>query len=195
MIRICLVGDIGSGKTYISKLFTTPCFSADREVENIYKKNRKCYIALKKKFPEFVKKFPIKKSELSDAIKNKISNLKKIGIVVHPFVRKELKVFLNKNKKKKIVVLDIPLYLENKMNKKNDIIIFLKTTKKDVDKRLKKRKNFSKKILNILRKSQLPLEQKQKKSKYILINNYDAAIMKKNVRILKGKILNDRSSS
>jgi len=195
MIRICLVGDIGSGKTYISKLFTTPCFSADREVENIYKKNRKCYIALKKKFPEFVKKFPIKKSELSDAIKNKISNLKKIGIVVHPFVRKELKVFLNKNKKKKIVVLDIPLYLENKMNKKNDIIIFLKTTKKDVDKRLKKRKNFSKKILNILRKSQLPLEQKQKKSKYILINNYDAAIMKKKVRILKGKILNDRSSS
>ena len=195
MIRICLVGDIGSGKTYISKLFTTPCFSADREVENIYKKNRKCYIALKKKFPEFVKKFPVKKSELSDAIKNKISNLKKIGIVVHPFVRKELKVFLNKNKKKKIVVLDIPLYLENKMNKKNDIIIFLKTTKKDVDKRLKKRKNFSKKILNILRKSQLPLEQKQKKSKYILINNYDAAIMKKKVRILKGKILNDRSSS
>ena len=195
MIRICLVGDIGSGKTYISKLFTTPCFSADKEVENIYKKNRKCYIALKKKFPEFVKKFPIKKSELSDAIKNKISNLKKIGIVVHPFVRKELKVFLNKNKKKKIVVLDIPLYLENKMNKKNDIIIFLKTTKKDVDKRLKKRKNFSKKILNILRKSQLPLEQKQKKSKYTLINNYDAAIMKKKVRILKGKILNDRSSS
>ncbi len=195
MIKISLVGDIGSGKTYISKLFTSPCFSADDEVTKIYKKNRKCYIALKKKFPKFVKKFPIKKSELSDAIKNKISNIKKIGVIVHPFVRKELKIFLNKNKRKKIVVLDIPLYLENKMNMKNDIIIFLKTMKKDVDKRLKKRKNFSKKLLNILRKFQLPLKLKQKKSNYILVNNYNAAIMSKRVKILKDKILNDRSSS
>ncbi|MFL2895834.1 MAG: dephospho-CoA kinase [Candidatus Pelagibacter sp.] len=165
------------------------------EVAKIYKNNRKCYIALKKKFPKFIKKFPIKKSELSNIIKNKISNLKKIGVIVHPFVRKELKAFLNKNNNKKIVVLDIPLYLENKMNKKKDIIIFLKTIRKEADKRLKKRKNFSKKLLNILRKSQLTLKQKRKRSKYILVNNYDAAIMKKKVKILKDKILNDRSSS
>ena len=195
MIKISLVGDIGAGKTYVSKLFMTPCFSADIEVAKIYKKNRKCYFALKKKFPKFIKKFPIKKSELSNIIENKISNLKKIGVIVHPFVRKQLKTFLNKNNNKKIVVLDIPLYLENKMNKKDDIIIFLKTIKKEADKRLKKRKNFSKKLLNILRKSQLPLKQKRIKSKYILVNNYDAAIMKKKVKILKDKILNDRSSS
>ena len=47
----------------------------------------------------------------------------------------------------------------------------------------------------MLRESQLPLKQKRKKSKYILVNNYDAAIMKKKVKILKDKILNDRSSS
>tara|TARA_B100000989_G_scaffold52671_1_gene35181 strand:+ start:105 stop:692 length:588 start_codon:yes stop_codon:yes gene_type:complete len=195
MIKIILVGDIGAGKTYVSKLFMTPCFSADTEVSKVYKNNKKCYIALKKKFPKFIKKFPIKKSELSNIIKNKISNLKDIGVLVHPFVRKELKKFLNKNNNKKIVVLDIPLYLENKMNKKNDVIIFLKTIKKEADKRLKKRKNFSEKLLNILRKSQLPLKQKRKKSKYILVNNYDAVIMKKKVKILKNRILNDRSSS
>ena len=195
MIKISLVGDIGAGKTYVSKLFMTPCFSADIEVAKIYKNNRKCYTALKKKFPKLIKKFPIKKSEISNIIKNKISNLKDIGVIVHPFVRKELKKFLNKNNNKKIVVLDIPLYLENKMNKKNDIIIFLKTIKREADKRLKKRKNFSEKLLNILRKSQLPLKQKRKKSKYTLVNNYDAAIMKKKVKILKNRILNDRSSS
>tara|TARA_B100001769_G_scaffold233821_1_gene197432 strand:- start:778 stop:1365 length:588 start_codon:yes stop_codon:yes gene_type:complete len=195
MIKISLVGDIGAGKTYVSKLFMTPCFSADKVVARIYKNNIKCYIALKKKFPEFIKKFPIKKSELLNIIKNKTSNLKEVGVIVHPFVRKELKTFLSENNNKKIVVLDIPLYLENKMNKKDDIIIFLKTVKKEADKRLKKRKNFSNKLLNILRKSQLPLKQKIKKSKYILVNNYDAAIMKKRVKILKDKILNDRSSS
>ena len=81
------------------------------------------------------------------------------------------------------------------MCKRNDIIIFLKTKKKDVYKKLKKRKNFNQKLLNILKKSQLTLKQKQNKSDYVLVNNYNSAIMKKKVKMLKTKILNDRSST
>tara|TARA_B100000989_G_C19335562_1_gene382749 strand:+ start:123 stop:710 length:588 start_codon:yes stop_codon:yes gene_type:complete len=195
MIKIVLVGDIGSGKTYISKLFKAPYFSADTEVKKIYKNNRKCFLALRKKFPNLIKTFPIKKKELSNVIKKNLFDLKKIGLVVHPFVRKKLKIFLKKNKKKKIVLLDIPLYLENKMYQKGDVVIFLKTKRKDVVKRLKKRKNFNKKLLEILRKFQLTLKQKQKKSKYVLVNNYNSANIKNKVKILKDKILNDRSSS
>ncbi len=195
MIKISLVGDIGSGKTHVSKLFKAPCFSADIEVKKLYKNNRQCFIKLKKKFPQFIKTFPIKKTELSKTIKKKFSNLKSIGFIVHPFIRKKLRMFLKKNRKKKIVVLDIPLYLENKMYKRGDVIIFLKTSRKKVNSRLKKRKNFNQKIINILRKSQLTLKQKKNKSNYILVNNYNNAIMKKKVRILKTKILNDRSSA
>ena len=195
MIKISLVGDIGSGKTYVSKLFGVPCFFADIEVKKLYRNNRKCFIQLKKKFPQFIKTFPIKKTELSKTVKNKFSNLKSIGFIVHPFIRKKLNSFLEKNKKKKIVVLDIPLYLENKMYKRDDVIVFLKTSKKDVNKKLKKRKNFNQKLINILRKSQLTLKQKKNKSNYVLVNNYNSAIMKKKVKILKAKILNDRSST
>ena len=195
MIRISLVGDIGSGKTYVSKLFGAPCFFADIEVKKLYRNNRQCFIQLKKKFPKFIKTFPIKKIELSKTVKNKFSNLKSIGFIVHPFIRKKLNSFLKKNKKKKIVVLDIPLYLENKMYKRDDVIIFIKTSKKDVNKKLKKRKNFNQKLINILRKSQLTLKQKKNKSNYVLVNNYNSAIMKKKVKILKAKILNDRSST
>tara|TARA_B100000989_G_C19335586_1_gene382757 strand:+ start:123 stop:710 length:588 start_codon:yes stop_codon:yes gene_type:complete len=195
MIRIVLVGDIGSGKTHISKLFQTPYFSADKEVKKIYKRSRKCFIFLRKKFPNFIKTFPIKKKELTSVIKNNIFDLKKIGIVVHPFVRKRLKKFLEKNKNEKIVLLDIPLYLENKMYQKGDVIIFLKTKRKDVVKRLKKRKNFNKNMLRVLRKFQLTLKQKQEKSNYILVNNYNSANIKNKIKILKDKILNDRSSS
>ena len=195
MIKISLVGDIGSGKTFVSKLFKAPCFFADVEVKKLYRSNRQCFIKLKKKFPKFIKTFPIKKNELSNTIKNKSSNLKSIGFIVHPFIRKKLNIFLKKNRGKKIVVLDIPLYLENKMYKRDDIIIFLKTKKKDVDLRLKKRKNFNQKLLNILRKSQLTLKQKKNKSNYVLVNNYNSAIMQRKVKILKTKILNDRSSS
>jgi len=195
MIKISLVGDIGSGKTHVSKLFRAPCFFADAEVKKLYRNNKQCFIKLKKKFPEFIKSFPIKKIELSNIIKNKFSNLKRIGYIVHPFIKKKLTMFLKKNRKKKIVVLDIPLYLENKMYKRNDVIIFLKTKKKDVNSRLKKRKNFNQKLLNILRKSQLTLKQKKNKSNYVLVNNFNNAIMKKKVKILKAKILNDRSST
>ena len=195
MIKIILVGDIGSGKTYISKLFKAPCFFADIEVERLYQSDRQCFNKLKKKFPQFIKTFPIKKIELSNTIKSNSSNLKSIGLIVHPFIRKKLNMFLKKNRKKKIVVLDIPLYLENKMYKSNDVIIFLKTKKKDVDKKLKKRKNFNQKLIKILRKSQLTLKQKKIKSNYVLVNNYNSAIMKRKVRILKAKILNDRSST
>ena len=195
MIKISLVGDIGSGKTHVSKLFKAPCFFADIEVKKLYRNNKQCFVKLKKKFPQFIKTFPIKKNELSNTIKNKFSNLKSIGFIVHPFIRKKLNIFLKKNRKKKIVVLDIPLYLENKMYKSNDVIIFLKTKKKDVDKKLKKRKNFNQKLINILRKSQLTLKQKKNKSNYVLVNNYNSAIMQRKVKILKTKILNDRSSS
>ena len=195
MIKISLVGDIGSGKTHVSKLFKAPCFFADIEVKKLYRNNKQCFIKLKKKFPQFIKTFPIKKIELSNTIKNKFSNLKSIGFIVHPFIRKKLRMFLKKNRKKKIVVLDIPLYLENKMHKRNDVIIFLKTKRKDVNSRLKKRKNFNQKLLNILRKSQLTLKQKKNKSNYVLMNNFNNAIMKRKVKILKTKILNDRSST
>jgi dephospho-CoA kinase len=43
MIRIAVIGDIGSGKSYIAKLFGYPVFNADQEVGEIYKKSRKCY--------------------------------------------------------------------------------------------------------------------------------------------------------
>ena len=195
MIKISLVGDIGSGKTYISKLFRAPCFSADLEVIKLYKTSKNCFRALKKKFPKFIKSFPIRKKELTQVINKNFSNLKKIGSIVHPFIRKRFNHFIKENYKSKMVVLDIPLYLENKLNKKKDIIIFLKTKKKDVYKRLKKRKNFNKKLLNTLKKSQFSLKHKKNKSDYILINNYNSVIMKKRVNTLKRKILNDRNSS
>ena len=195
MIKISLVGDIGSGKTHISKFFKAPCFFADTEVKKLYRNNKQCFIKLKKKFPQFIKTFPIKKIELSNTINNKFYNLKSIGFIVHPFIRKKLRIFLKRNRKKKIVVLDIPLYLENKMYKRNDVIIFLKTKRKDVNSRLKKRKNFNQKLLNILRKSQLTLKQKKNKSNYVLVNNFNNAIMRRKVKILRIKILNDRSST
>ena len=49
MKRIGILGDIGSGKSYIAKLFGYPVFNADTEVGQIYKKNKNVFKKLKKK--------------------------------------------------------------------------------------------------------------------------------------------------
>ena len=195
MIRIGVIGGIGSGKSFISKLFKSPVFSADREVEFLYKNNLECYRKLKKKLPRFVKSFPILKSQLIKAINEDKKNLKRISSVVHPLVRKKLKSFLNKNKKNKIIVLDIPLLIENKLYNKKDILIFVNSNQNKVINRLRKRKNYNKQILSNLRKNQANLLKKRKLANYIVDNNFSPNIMKKKISSLKNKILNERNST
>ena len=125
MIRIGIVGSIGSGKSYIAKKFGYPVFSADTEVSKIYRKSKKCFKRLKRTFPKYIFSFPIRRKELSNAVMKNKDNIKKINKIVHPEVRLRMKKFIKKNKKKKIVILDIPLLLENRINKKKDIIIFI----------------------------------------------------------------------
>ncbi len=163
MIRIGILGDIGSGKSHISKIFGYPVFNADEEVAKLYKKNKKVYIKLNKTLPKFIHTFPIKKNEISRAILLNKSNLKKIIHIVHFEIRKKLKSFLIKNKNKKIIVLDIPLLLENKLNKKKDILIFIEAKRLDILKKLKKRSNFNSKLFKKFKNIQLPLEYKKKK--------------------------------
>ena len=189
MIRICIVGEIGSGKSYISKQFGFPVFNADLEVNKIYKKNRNCFKKLNKIFPNYIYSFPIKKKEIVEAILKNNENIKKINKVVHYEVRLLMNKFLKKNKKKKFVVLDIPLLLENKINNKKDILIFVQANKIEIKKRLRKRKNFNPIILKRLKKLQLSIENKKKKSNYIIKNNFKSTSIRKNVKLLKNKIL------
>ena len=125
MIRLAVIGDIGSGKSYVAKLFGYPVFNADVEVSRLYKKNRKCFKKLKKILPDYIKSFPIKKEKLSEAIIDDDRNLKKIVKIIHPEVRLSMNNFIRRNKHKKFVILDIPLLMENKINKKNDVLIFV----------------------------------------------------------------------
>ena len=195
MIRVGVMGGIGSGKSFIAKLFNCPVFNADKEVNRVYKNDKNCFVKLKKKLPNFINSFPVKKKQLINAIKEDKKNLAIISSIVHPIVRKRMKVFLAKNKKNKMVVLDIPLLIENKLNKKDDVLLFVKSKKKEVLKRLKKRTNFDAKVLKSLNENQIILLKKRKLANYIVDNNFTKIIMKKKVNFLKKKILYERNST
>ena len=86
-------------------------------------------------------------------------------------------------------MLDIPLYFENKINKKGDIIIFVDAKKSEINRRLKRRRNFNYKIFNRFKKIQLPIQIKKKKSNFVIINDFKNVSLKKNVKLIKKIIL------
>jgi len=189
MIRIGILGDIGSGKSYVANNFGYPVFNADHEVTKLYKKDKKIFKKLKKKLPKYITSFPISKNEITKAILSNKVNLKKIITIVHLEVRKALRLFLKKNKEKKIVVLDIPLLLENKINNKKDILVFVDSKRKDIEKRLKKRLNFNEKLINNFKKVQLNIKYKKKKSNFIIKNDFKNKTIKKEIKKVLSKIL------
>ncbi|MDC1365820.1 dephospho-CoA kinase [Pelagibacteraceae bacterium] len=189
MIKIAVVGDIGSGKSHIAKLFGYPVFNADQEVASIYRKNQNCFKKLKKNLPKYFSVFPANKIQIIRAIEDSEKNLKKITKIIHPEVRKKLSIFLEKNKKRKAVILDIPLLLENKINQKSDIIVFVQSKKSEIIKRLKKRDNFNLNLYNQFKKIQLPLYYKKKKSNHIIKNNFTNKFVKISVKKIIKKII------
>ena len=189
MKRIGILGDIGSGKTYVAKCFGFPVFNADLEVAKIYKNDKKVFQKLKKKLPQYFNSFPIKKKEIIMAILSNKKNLKEIIKIVHYEVRKKMNNFLKKNRHKKLVVLDVPLLLENKINKKKDILIFVESKKSEILERLKKRKNFNLKILNNFKKIQLSLAFKKKRSQFIIKNNFKKNSVKIKIKEIKKNLI------
>tara|TARA_B110000008_G_C16812875_1_gene501471 strand:+ start:263 stop:841 length:579 start_codon:yes stop_codon:yes gene_type:complete len=192
MIKIGILGDIGSGKSFAAQNFGYPVFDADKEVAQLYKKDKKIYGKFKKILPKYFNSFPIDKKEVSSAILANKNNLNKIIKIVHSEIRKKMNIFLNENKKKnkRIVILDIPLLLENKINKKEDILVFVQANKNDILKRIKKRENFNNNLLIKFKNIQLPLNYKKKKSQFIIKNNFTKKSIKKEINsILKEIIL------
>ena len=188
MIKIAILGDIGSGKTYIANNFGYPVFNADLEVSRLYKNDKKIFYKLRKKLPKYIFSFPVDKNQITNAILDNKKNLIKIITVMHKEVRKKMNLFLKKNKNKKIIILDIPLLLENKIAKKNDILVFVQSSKSAIKKRLEKRPNFNEELLNKFKKIQLPLEYKKKKSRFVIKNDFTSKTVKRSIKNILKKV-------
>ena len=189
MIRIGILGDIGAGKSYVAYKFGYPVFNADQEVSKLYKKDKKIFNKLNKKLPQYIYTFPISKNEIAKAILINNVNLKKIVNVVHFEIRKKLKLFLKKNRNKKVVILDIPLLLENKIDNQNDILVFVDSNKMEIEKRLKKRLNFNRKLINKFRKIQFSPVYKKRRSSFIIKNNFKKKSLNKGIKKILDNIL------
>lgn len=181
MTVVGITGSIASGKSTVAQIIAKnkyPLFNADKIVLNLYK-NKNNIKLLIKKFD--LKKKKNIKEQIKSIIRKNQKKLRMLESIIHPLVRKKMKTFLKK--KNKILVLEIPLLIENKLEKYFNKIIFVDAKKTLRLKRYLKN-NIDKKTFNILNKRQLSPAIKKKKCDAVINNNYSLAILKKNVKNL-----------
>jgi dephospho-CoA kinase len=180
MIKIGITGSLASGKTTASKILSYkrgPLFSADVAVKELYK-NKNFRSLVSKEFG-IENNNQIKKSIKKLLIKDK-KNLKKLEKLIHPQVRKKMKKFTYKNRYKKTLFYEIPLLIESKLMSFFNLIIFIKSKKKTRLKRFKLKKG-DKKLFNFLNNQQMIESKKIKFCNYVVVNDKNLNILKKNL--------------
>ena len=85
---------------------------------------------------------------------------------------------------------DVISSINNKLNKKGDVLIFVEAKRKDIQKRLKKREHFNETLNRNLKSLQLPLTIKKKLSNFVIKNTFNAKRIKNDVKHIKTEILN-----
>ena len=79
--------------------------------------------------------------------------------------------------------------LENKINKKKDILVFVDAKKINIEKKKKKRINFNRKLLNKFKKIQYSCKYKKKRSHFVIKNNFTKKSVKLGISYILNKIL------
>ncbi len=186
MMKIGITGSLASGKTTASKILSLkkgPLFSADKAVKELYQ-NKKFKLLIRKRF-NIKNNYQIKKY-LKKLILADKKNIKKLEKIIHPLVRKRMKKFTSKNKHKKFLFYEIPLLIESKLMKDFSLIIFIKA-KKQLRLRRFLSKGGNKGLFNLLNNKQLKDSKKIKYSDYVVVNENDLNILKRNLLAIISK--------
>ena len=194
MIKVGILGSVGSGKSFVANIFKElgfNIFSADQVVSQIYERNKNINKKISIFFKLKLNRGKINKNELRDTLKKNPKKFKYLNKIIHPIVRKKLILFLSKYKKTKLVVLDIPLLIENKMFSFVDIFIFIKTKPNIFKIRIKKRKNLDKQFLKLLENQQADEKIKKGYADFTVDNSTKDKVKLQVKKILDKILLND----
>ena len=180
MIKIGITGSLSSGKTTASKILSFrrgPLFSADRAVKDLYQ-NKNFRSLIQRRFKMKNDK-QIKKSLKMLILENK-KNIKKLEKIIHPLVRKKMRIFTLQNRNKKFLFYEIPLLIESKLMKHFNVVIFIKAKKKLRLKRFQSKRG-DKTLFNLLNNKQMSDKKKIKFCDYVVVNDKNIKMLKKNL--------------
>ena len=184
-IKIGITGSIGMGKTTVLLLFEKngiKVWNADLEVHKLYKNGNEGYKNIISIYPQLKDEIEIDRKKVSNLIRQKKIDLKKIEEIIHPLLKKSRLKFIKENEKEKIIAFEIPLLYETGANKWLDYIISVYCSKKTQMQRLYERKNFNKNKINYLLSKQISIKNKIKNADFLINTDQKKMTVEKKVR-------------
>ena len=193
-IKIGITGSIGMGKTTVLLMFEKngiKVWNADLEVRKLYENGNEGYKNIISIYPQLKDKIEIDRKKISNLIKQKIIDLKKIEKIIHPLLKKNRLNFIKENKRERIIAFEIPLLYETGANKWLDYVISVYCSNKTQMERLYDRKNFNKDKINYLLSKQISVEYKNKHANFLINTDKKKLDVEEEVRKII-KILENR---
>ena len=185
---IGITGSIGSGKTTVASIFSRQGFlliDADEISHSLIRKNRAGYRKVLTEFGDKIldKNMDIDRKKLGDIVFNDARKLDKLNSLLHPSIGSEIRKKTKKSKNKDFV-LDIPLLIETNAKNLVDKIVLVKSDKRDIFSRL--RKKYPREKIEKILKSQMPFKQKLRYADFVVKNDgNDKGLEKQVLEILK----------
>ena len=175
---IAITGGIGSGKsTFCSKLKEKgfKIHSSDEQVAKIYKNPEKKFVTYLRTIglSKSISKKNIDKKIISKIIFENKQIRKKLELYIFKIVRKKRSDFIKqeKQKKTKLIFIDIPLLFENNLEKHFNKVISIIASKRVRLKRLKKTRKMTENQFKNIARTQTSDVIRKKKSDYVIYNN------------------------
>jgi dephospho-CoA kinase len=127
MYLLGLTGSVGMGKTTTANVFRrfgAAVYDADATVHQLMGSGGSALGLVKRVFPDVVKNNSIDRKALGLIVYNDKKALSDLELILHPLVQKAQARFLRQcaKSRKKLVVLDIPLLFENKIDRYFDAV-------------------------------------------------------------------------
>jgi len=115
MLVLGLTGSIGMGKSTVAAMFAeegVPVFDADAEVHKLQGPDGRLVTEIEAAFPGTTGESGVDRPLLGKAVFGNPEALRQLEAIVHPAVAEERARFLDSNRDRPLVLLDIPLLFE-----------------------------------------------------------------------------------
>lgn len=184
-----LTGGIGSGKTFVAKLFAelnVPVYISDEKAKEIMERPEVVQSVQELFSTNVLKGDKLDRDIIRAEVFGNAELLEKLNQVVHPLVKQDFKNWVALHADADFVLKESAILFEKGLDKECDLVILVTAPEEDRVKRVMKRDNTSEEQVRKIIAVQLKDEQKIVKSDYVIANSDINSVKKEVLEVYRG---------
>lgn len=188
MLKVGLTGNIGSGKTTVSRIFEVigiPVFHADAEAKKLYFKEEVKEKVLRAFGSAVFTNGNVDFKKLAQLIFSDSQHLTTINNIIHPLVFKSFNIWLESKSYQPYVLHEAAIIFENDLQSRFDAIINVSADPEARLQRVVDRDGSDKESVNKRINNQMSDFRKSELSNYVIYNNYDDMLIPQVLKVHK----------